>query len=231
MQKNPFKSLKKHELILWIISVITVAVSNILAGNTAPSTLFGTLIGVTALIFVARGDVWGQVLSVIFCILYGITSYKFRYYGEMITYLCMSMPIDLMSIFTWLRHPAEKNKNEVKIHRLTAWQKVFMIFSAIAVTAALGWVLKVLDTPNLFFSTVSITTSYLASFLMLYRSSYYAVAYAANDIVLIILWILASIDDFSYFPMIICFVMFFINDIYGFIAWKKREIKQKHRSH
>lgn len=50
---------------------------------------------------------------------------------------------------------------------------------------------------------------------------YYAVAYAANDAVLIILWTLAAFDNIAYISVIICFVVFLINDLYGFISWKK----------
>jgi nicotinamide riboside transporter PnuC len=61
---------------------------------------------------------------------------------------------------------------------------------------------------------------------MYLRSSAYALSYAANDIVLIILWIMASIDNISYLPMIVCFVMFFINDMYGFFNWRKMKKRQ-----
>jgi hypothetical protein len=63
--------------------------------------------------------------------------------------------------------------------------------------------------------------------LMVYRSPYYAVAYAANDIVLIALWTLAAMEDISYVPMVACFAMFFFNDIYGFINWQKMKREQK----
>lgn len=144
----------------------------------------------------------------------------------MITYLGMTMPIALLSVVSWLRHPFEKGKNEVKIHKLTRRQLGIMWTSAMAVTLLFYCVLRAFATPNLFFSTVSITTSFLASYLMLYRNSWYAVAYAANDIVLVIFWILASLESFAYFPMVICFFMFFLNDIYGFVSWKLREKKQ-----
>ena len=87
MLYNPFANLKKREWCLWIVSMLVVAASNLLTGETEPVTLAATLIGVTALIFVARGDVWGQVLTVIFSLLYAVVSWEFRYYGEMITYL------------------------------------------------------------------------------------------------------------------------------------------------
>ena len=66
---------------LWIISLLIVGISNILAGDVLPSTFYGTLIGVTALIFLAKGNVWGQILTVVFSILYAITAYKFKYFA------------------------------------------------------------------------------------------------------------------------------------------------------
>ena len=226
MLHNPFRGLKKREWYLWIISLLIVAASNILAGKTDPVTLSATLIGVTALIFVARGDVWGQILTVVFSVLYAITSYSFRYYGEMLTYMGMTAPIAVFSIVTWLKNPSAEEKNTVRISRLNRKTALIMVISCAAVTAIFGYLLKILDTPNLLISVISIITSYLASYLMMCRISSYALAYAANDVVLIILWVLASMENISYLPMIACFAMFLVNDIYGFLSWKKRERKQ-----
>lgn len=229
MKNNPFKHLKKHEWFLLIISLIIVSASNLMTGTPSPLTFSATLIGVTALIFVARGDVFGQFLTVIFSILYGINSLTFRYYGEMITYVFMTLPSAVASIITWLKHPYEKGRNEVKIHRLTFTETALVIVLTILVTHIFYYILRYFNTANLTVSTVSVATSFLACFLLMYRNSYYALAYAANDIVLIILWILASMEDWSYFPMAICFLMFFINDIYGFVSWKRREKKQQNK--
>ena len=225
--KNPFAAMQKREWILWGISLFIVIVSNVLAGKMDPVNLAATCIGVTALIFVARGDVWGQILTVVFAILYGITAWRFRYWGEILTYLGMSAPIAAMAVVSWLKNPYNGNRNEVKIHRLNGKQKVFMIVSAAVVTGLSGILLAALNTPNLFFSTMSVTTSYLASCLTFQRSSWYGFAYACNDVVLIVLWVLASVEDITYLPMIACFGMFLVNDLYGFVSWKKREEKQK----
>ncbi len=229
MLKNPFKAFTKGEWLLWSISLIITLLSNVAVGKTDIITLLATSVGVTMLMFVAKGDVWGQVLGVIFSILYGIISYRFRYYGEMITYLGMSMPISALSVISWLKNPYSKEKNEVRIHRMTKAQTALMLISSVPVTAVFYFILKYLGTENLFFSTISITTSYLAAYLMLMRNSWYAIAYTANDIVLIILWITATMQDIIYFPMIICFIIFLVNDLYGFISWKIREKRQNLR--
>ena len=115
----------------------------------------------------------------------------------------------------------------MKIHKLTKLQTGVMWLLTAVVTAIFFFILQALHTPNLAVSTISIATSFLASYLMLFRNSYYALAYAANDIVLIVLWILASLTQISYVPMVICFSIFLLNDIYGFFSWKLREKRQK----
>jgi len=204
-----------------------VLVSNFVSKDIQLVTMLATLIGVTALIFVAKGNVWGQIFTVIFSVLYSITSFEFRYYGEIITYLGMSAPIAALSVISWLRNPYKKGKNEVKIRHLKARDVVLCVVLTLSVTVVFYFILRALGTPNLLVSTVSITTSFLASYLMFMRNSYYALAYAANDIVLVTLWILATFESLSYLPMVACFAIFLVNDIYGFASWKIREKKQE----
>ncbi|MBQ2774370.1 MAG: nicotinamide mononucleotide transporter [Clostridia bacterium] len=220
-----FRSLTKFEKILWFLSVLSVVFSFMLSTSKDFLTLIASLIGVTALIFVAKGYVIGQVLTVVFSIFYGIISFYFHYYGEMITYLGMTTPIAIAAVISWVRHPF-KESAEVEVQRLNKKKTIIMLVLAVLVTAAFHFILKLLGNANLFFSTVSITTSFLASYLTLFRSPLYALAYAANDIVLIILWIMATIENPSYLPMIICFTAFLANDLYGFINWQRMEKRQ-----
>lgn len=219
--------LNKTEFVIWLLSVITIAVSFLLVSEKDYLTLTASLIGATALIFVAKGEVLGQILTVVFSIFYGVISFKFRYFGELITYVGMTAPIALMSAVTWLKNPYKKSKSEVKIAKLTKGKIILMIVLTALTTFAFYFILKYFNTANLFFSTVSVATSFSASYLMLFRSPYYAVAYAANDVVLIILWVLASITNIQYVPMVICFVIFLVNDLFGFISWQKRKRQQR----
>lgn len=224
--RNIFRSLTKFEWCLWIISMTVVIVSFLLSGSSDILTIIASLIGVTALIFIAKGYVLGQILTVIFAVFYGIISFYFKYYGEMITYLCMTTPIAIFSIITWIRHPFQKS-SEVEVNKLSRRQIIILIVSVIAVTTAFYFILKHLGNTNLIFSTISVTTSFIASYLTLFRSPFYAIGYAANDIVLIILWILAAIENISYIPMVSCFAMFLINDFYGFFNWRRMKQRQE----
>ena len=121
----------KTELILWCTSAAVVFAAFHIFDRTNYMTLIASLIGVTSLIFNAKGNPFGQLLMVLFSILYGII-----------------------------------------------------------------------------------------------RSPYFALAYAANDMVLILLWALASVEHITYLSALICFAMFLINDLYGFISWRRMEMRQ-----
>jgi len=223
---NPFSGMKRREWALWIVSLIIVAATSLMAPDVHPATFLGTLVGVTALIFMARGDVWGQILSAVFGVLYAVASWQCRYWSEVITYLGMSLPMSLMAIVSWLRNPFEGTQ-EVAIARLKPMQRALGVGLSAAVTAVFYFVLRAFDTPNLIVSTMSITTSFLAAYLSYMRSAWYALAYGANDVVLIVLWTLATVEDAAYAPMIACFAMFFINDLYAYVSWRRREKRQR----
>ncbi len=222
---NPFKRLTKFEMCLWIVSVMVVWLSYLLSGGSDALTVVCSLIGVTALIFLAKGFVIGQALCIIFSVFYGIISFFFQYYGEMITYLCMTTPAAIASLISWLRHPY-KNSGEVEVSKVSKKQGILMIVFSALITVIFYFILSALNNANLLFSTISVTTSFIAAYLTYLRSPYYALGYAANDVVLIILWTLAALEDVSYVPMIMCFVMFLANDLYGYYNWKRIQGKQ-----
>lgn len=222
---NSFKDLSKFERALWLFSVSAVTVSFLCAPTKDYLTLTAALIGVTALIFLAKGYVLGQVLTVVFAVFYGIISFWFRYYGEMITYLGMTGPIAAISVVSWLRHPYQETK-EVEVSHLTRGKVVQILVLTAVVTAAFYFILKALGNNSLLVSTFSISTSFFASYLTFLRSPYYGLAYASNDLVLIVLWIIAAFSDSSCVPMIVCFSMFLLNDIYGYVNWNQMKKRQ-----
>ena len=217
----------KEEKLLWISSVVLIIASFCIFDGSDYMTLVASLIGVTSLIFNAKGNPLGQLLMVIFSLLYGIISYTFSYYGEMVTYLGMTMPMAVFALIAWLRNPYNGNRAEVKVNRISKKEAAFMWILAAVVTVVFYFILAYFHTANIIPSTLSVTTSFVAVYLTFRRDPHFAVAYASNDIVLIVLWILASISDSRYVSVAVCFVAFLLNDIYGFVNWRKLEKRQK----
>lgn len=211
---------------LWIGSMLIVLVTFFIFDQENYVRLISSLIGMTSLIFCAKGHPFGLILMIGFCIMYGIISYSFSYYGEMITYLGMTLPMGIVSLVNWIRNPYEGNKSEVKVAKLAKKDVLQMLALTLVVTVVFYYILGALNTANLIPSTFSVTTSFAAVFLTAKRSRYFTLAYGMNDLVLIILWTLAAMSNISYMSVCICFVLFFINDMYGFINWTKMEKNQ-----
>lgn len=223
--KNPFKTLSRFEFYLWVSSMLVIGISSLFSNSGGILATVASLLGVTALIFIAKGMVVGQFFIIAFAIIYGIVSLEAKYYGEMITYVGMSLPMAVVSTISWIKHP-HKDSDRVEIAKMTMKKVVLMIVATIIVTVAFYFILGALNTASLIISTLSVATSFIAASFTFFRSPYYAAAYAVNDIVLIVLWIIASIKDISNLSMVFCFVMFLINDAYGFYNWKKMQKEQ-----
>lgn len=226
MLKKILNYFTKFEIALWLCSVTAITVSFLMFDRTGWLKLAASLIGITALIFNAKGNPVGQILIIVFSVLYGIISYSFAYYGEMITYMGMSAPMALLAFISWIRNPYNGNRSEVKVNRIKRGEVVFMLLLTAAVTVAFYFILEKFGTANIVPSTISVTTSFIAVYLTFRRSEFYALAYSANDLILIVLWVMAAMSDISYLSVIICFAMFLINDLYGFISWRKMRKRQ-----
>ena len=161
---------KKREIALWSGSVILIVLSFLIFDRSNGLTLIASLIGVTSLIFCAKGNPVGQVLMIVF--------------------------------------------------------SIFMCLLTVAVTVVFYFILEYFHTANMVPSTVSIATSFAAAYLTFRRSPYFALVYGMNDVVLIVLWVLAAMEETRYLSVVVCFIAFFVNDLYGYISWKKMEKRQ-----
>lgn len=218
-----FDNFTTKDWALWIASLLIVTVSNGLSQDFDVMILAASLIGVSCLLFSAKGNIWAPVTGIAFSILYAMISYRFQYWGEMITYLGMNLPMCLWSTVEWLRNPSEHNANEVAISKMTKRKWVVLGAAAVVVTVIFFYILRAFDTPNLAVSTISITTSFMAASLMMMRMSVYGLFYAANDMVLITLWVLASLVNPVYLPVAVTCMTFLVNDVYAYFSWTKRE--------
>ena len=220
------QTLSTREKWLWISSTIVLIISFLISQAPLPY-LIVSLIGVTALLFLAKGEPLGQILTIVFSIGYAIIAFEYRYYGEMFTYVGMTLPSALIAFIIWVKHPHQKDSSVVKIALITPTKVVFLLVSSMLVSYLFYELLAHLQTPNLGLSTLSVLTSYSASMLMFFRSQHYAIFYALNDLVLILLWVLASIEDITFLPMVLCFVVFLVHDVYAYVNWYSLLKKQR----
>ncbi len=219
-------NLTRFEKGLWFVSTAAILLSFALSGGGNPLTAAVSVLGVTGLLFIAKGYVLGQVLIAVFAAIYGGISFFQQYYGEVITYVGMTMPSAIVTAVIWARHPFQGTR-EVTVSRLTKGRIAVIAAVTVASTAVFYGLLRACGNADLEVSTLSVATSMIASCLTAFRSPYYALGYASNDVVLIVLWTIAAVRDASMWPMAMCFWVFLFNDIYGFVQWRRMQRRQQ----
>ena len=234
MQNSVGKQLKKlfgdwnlFELLLLSIGLFTTIVVFAVGKDKNVYSLLSSCTGIVCVLFTAKGNPVAQYLSILFAACYSIVSYQSKYYGEMLIYLFLMIPIHIGCIVSWLKNRKNPDAAEVKINTLTRREYFLLAVGDLAATTAFYFLLRALGTSELIVSTISLVSSVSAAYLMLRRSEYYAVCFIANDIILLVLWGIRVAVDPACIPTLITFVIFLINDVYGFIAWKRRKREQK----
>lgn len=226
--KKIFKNWKWYELVFLAVSVVALTVSFVVGADKNWLSYITSIFGILGALLLAKGFFIAPFIIVIQGVLYSIVSYIQAYYGEMIIYVGIMIPISILSIIFWLRNRKKENNMLVEVNKVKGKEFLCLFIVAIGMTFGFYFLLRALNTSELIISTLSLTTSAVAAYLSLRRCSYYALWYVANDIVLIILWSTSvAKHGISYLPMAICFAFFLMNDIYGFVRWKIDEKKQK----
>lgn len=168
--KKIFKNWSKFEIILLISSIVLIVFSEIISKSEI-LTVCTSISGILCALLMAKGKVLSQVVGLVEIVLYTILSYKNEYYGEVIIYITVQLPLYIMGIISWIKNKNEEtetvNKNE--IHKIE-W--ILLFFVNIVVFVALYYILKYFNTKQLIVSTISMITSLSATYLLARRSKY-----------------------------------------------------------
>ena len=219
-----FKDWSKFEIFLLFSSLSIIIFSGILCNSTI-LTIICSITGILCALTQAKGKIVSQFIGLILVVLYSILSFENKYYGEVLIYIFIMLPLFVSGIISWIRN-LNKETNIVNENKLT--KKEWIILSIISIVLFIGlyYLLKYFNTSQLFVSTLSMVTSLFATYLVARRSKYGFLFYIGNDIILFILWGMPVIyDNLLLIPMLINPIINFINDSYGWISWNKRNLK------
>ena len=220
------KDWSNFEKILLFGSIIIVSIVGIVFKSDV-LTVSCSIVGIITALLLAKGKNLGQVFGLLITILYSIVSYKNKYYGEVLIYALLMLPMYVIGIITWINHKNEKtNSVEINSIKKKEWIIVSFIFAGLFV--GIYYLLKAFNTSELVVSTISVLASLFAVYLQIRRSKYSFSFYIVNDIILMFLWGIPVIHgSYILVPMLLNPTINFINDAYGFYNWKKTERIQR----
>ena len=177
-----FKDWTDFEKVLLFGSIIIVSLVGIFFKSDLLTTSCSN-VGIITALLLAKGKNLGQVFGLLITILYSIVSYKNKYYGEVLIYALLMLPMYVIGIITWINHKNEKT-NSVEINSIKKKEWIIVSFVFALVFVGIYYLLKAFNTNELIVSTISVLASLFAVYLQIRRSKYSFSFYIVNDIIL-----------------------------------------------
>lgn len=214
------------EKIFLILSLTIILICFLISKDKNYLSVGCSLLGVVAVLSVAKGLFWAPFINLVYNTIYAILSFTQGLYGEFIIGIGLMNILCVLTIIDWFKH--KKNDDDiVVVNKIKI--KEYLILAIVLIIASVGFyfLLKAFNTDQLIVSTISLVGSLVASYLSLRRSSNYAFGYIFNDVVLIVMWSVNMFNNgIGFLPTVVCFIVFLVNDIYGVIHWKMEEKHQ-----
>ena len=222
MNNKYFNDWTKLEKTLLFGSIILVSLVGIIFKSDLLTTIC-SIVGIITALLLAKGKNLGQIFGLLIAALYSIVSFKNGYYGEVIIYLCIMLPMYIVGIISWIRHQ-NKDTNTVEVNKIKMKEWLIVLVASIICFIGIYFLLKVFNTNQLFISSLSVIDSLFAIYLGVRRSKYSFYFYVVNDFILILLWGIPVVTGtIILIPMVFNPLINLINDIYGIYNWKKLE--------
>lgn len=220
--KKIFKDWTRFEISILLCSIFTVLTSGILC-KSEWLTIVCSITGIICALTQAKGKLVSQFIGIIVVVFYSILSFQNRYYGEVLIYIFIMLPLFVSGIISWFKN-MNKATNTVKENNIAKKEWIILTIISLVLFVVLYYLLKYFNTSQLFVSTLSMVTSLFATYLVARRSKYGFLFYMGNDIILLILWGLPVIQGaWILVPMLANPIINFINDTYAWTSWNKRE--------
>lgn len=220
--KKYIKSWNKFETTLLVLSIILILGLGIYLDCGFLETIV-PFIGFFSAINQAKGNVIGQMFGVFLAILYSIMSYNNQYYGEVIIYLLVILPLYISGIYTWLKNKDNKSE-KVKQNTLGKKEWYSLIFINLFLFISLYFLLKYFNTSNLLVSTISMNINLTATYLLVRRSRYSFLFYLINAFILLTLWGIPLLNgNIELLPMVFNAMLLLANNLYGLYSWTKNK--------
>jgi len=218
------------EISILCLGLISVVLAFVFGNERSVLAFITSIFSIVSTIFIAKGFVYAPAIDMIPSILYCFICFQEKFYGEIIVYLGVIVPMGIATIIKWFANRDDKYKEFVKINKMSKKEYIIVVIVSIISLFCVYGLLYVLNTSQIIFNTFTLVLVAIAGYLTFRRSPYYSIAYILYDLVCLVMWILTiSTMGSTYLPTIIsCFIML-LGDIYGLYWWRVCEKKQNKR--
>ena len=143
------------DLLLILIGIITLTITSIIF-HSQWYIILNTILGLLCVFTQAKGKIITQVIGIVWFCVYACIAYSQRYYGEVIVYIGIMLPMYVYGVIHWLKNRDHKEENTVLVrNNLSKKEWIISSLCFLLVSVLIYFILKVLNTSQLLISTLS----------------------------------------------------------------------------
>ena len=225
------KNWKIGEIVFLCLTTLASILTFALVKNRNWLAFSCSIVGIVSMFFFSKGFVIAPILGVIYDAFYIAVAATQRFWGEVIIFAGIMLPVELASIFNWFKNKNKDNPALVTSNKISKKEWFILGSVIIASTVGLFFVLQALGTNQLVINTLSLAANGAGVYLMFRRNKYYSLAYCIDDLVSIVLWAMAvATAGVQFLPSLVCMISFALIDFYGFVVWTKKDKQAQQQS-
>lgn len=218
------KGWNKFEL-AWLSIAITIIV---ILGFLWDDTMLGmisSIAGILCVVLVAKGKIANYYFGIIQCSTYAYIAYTYGLYGEAMLNALFFLPIQFIGLYMWNKNKKSEtdvvNGEDIYIKKLTLEQWLILIPVIIITSFIYMNLLIIINAQQVRLDSIAVILSIVAQFLMIYRYAEQWIMWIIVNVLTIILWLITLITSGNDWTILVMWVAFLINSIYGYMNWIK----------
>lgn len=227
MKLKNWKGYNIIDLFLLGAGLITVVATSIVF-KSGWLIIVNSVLGLICVFTQAKGKVLTQFVGIVWFVFYCFMAYQQKYYGETILYATIMIPLYIYGAIHWLANKDKSDNTVIVKTKFSIKEISIFLFVWVGVSVGIFFLLRVLNTAQLWLSTLAFCTMLPSVYLLIRRSKWNQILFLINDVILCVLWQTLLYKGALEFVPILCYQIFqIIYDAYGVLEWIKLEKRQQ----
>jgi nicotinamide mononucleotide transporter len=211
---------------IWLIVFTCIIIVLSIYWKDSFTGILASLTGIWCVVLIAKGKIANYYFGIVNVVAYAYVAFGSQYYGEVMLNMIYFLPMQFVGIYLWRKRRVSNKKDDVKVIYMSNKQRIIWSFITIAGTILYGFFLKYLGGNLPFIDSSSTVMSVIAMILMVFVFVEQWVLWILVDIVSIIMWFTVMIKGGNDVAVLVMWVAFLVNAIYGLYNWIKLARKQ-----
>ena len=210
---------------LWLVLAVTIIIALSLYWKDTPLGIISAATGVICVILTADGKRSSYVWGLVNCATYAYIAYTNGLYGETMLNTIYYIPMQFIGFYTWSKH-MNNDENTVQVNKVSKFEMLVYIGGMIVGVFGYAVFLNKLGDPLPLIDSTTTILSIFAAIFQVRRLAEQWILWIIIDVISVVMWGITMYNGSENVGTLIMWVVYLINAIYGWVAWKKHQTKE-----